>query len=60
MKKKYPETHFQGFISVEQELKEGIIEGDLGIQISKDGRVWICINGIALIRLKPKIKECSK
>jgi streptogramin lyase len=60
MARRYRETHFQGFISVEQELKQGVMEGDLGIQISEDGRVWICINGTALIRLNPKIKEYSK
>lgn len=48
----YPETHFQGMISFEQDIKRGTIFGDLGVQISKDGRVWICLDGVALIRLK--------
>ena len=26
---------------------------DFGVQIGEDGRVWVCINGIAWIRFKP-------
>lgn len=26
---------------------------DLGIQIAKDGRVWLCIDGIAFVRFTP-------
>jgi len=33
------------------------LESDLGIQISEDERVWVCINGIAFIRFKPLKKE---
>jgi len=62
--KEYPETHQQGIISIENkelifdrsnDLTE-IIKGDIGIQISKDGRIWICINGIAFIRFKSNKK----
>lgn len=53
MIKEYPETHQQGLITIEQNLKTGSLEGDLGIQIAKDGRIWICINGISAIRFKP-------
>jgi hypothetical protein len=56
MIKEYPETHQQGLISIEQNLITGGLMGDFGIQIAEDGRVWICINGIAAIRFKP-IKE---
>lgn len=52
----YPERHFQGTISVEKDIKKGYFEGDIGIQISHDGRIWICIDGIAAIRFKPKNK----
>ncbi|KKM98771.1 hypothetical protein LCGC14_1154500 [marine sediment metagenome] len=55
--KDYPETHKYGFISFEQDIKSGGIKGDFGIQIAKDGRVWICIDGQALIRFKPLEKE---
>jgi hypothetical protein len=49
----YAETHLQGHISIEQPLKAGLIKGDFGVQIAEDGRVWICIDGIAAIRFKP-------
>lgn len=52
--KSFPETHQNGTISIEQDMGRQIIFGDLGIQISKDGRVWICVNGQALIRFTPK------
>jgi len=50
--KDYPETHQQGYISMENQFVFPI-RGDLGIQIAKDGRVWVCINGIAFIRFSP-------
>jgi hypothetical protein len=55
--KDYPETHQQGLITIEQDLRTGGMEGDFGIQIAADGRIWICINGIAVIRFKPITKE---
>jgi hypothetical protein len=51
--KPYPETHQQGFITIEQKLFVGLIKGDFGIQIASDGRVWVCIDGNAVIRFKP-------
>ena len=56
--KPYPELHQQGIISIENlppelQLKEGTIEGDFGIHIASDGRVWICVNGISLFRFRP-------
>ena len=27
---------------------------DVGLQVSFDGRIWLCVDGIALIRFKPK------
>lgn len=50
--KPYPETHQQGVISIEQDIESGVIRGDFGIQIAKDGRVWVCIDGRAVIRFK--------
>ena len=32
-----------------------MLEGDLGIRIAEDGRVWICINGVSFIRFKPSL-----
>ena len=49
------ETHTQGFMSVDNSM-ESNLDCDFGIQIAKDGRVWICINGVAFIRFKPASK----
>ena len=53
----YPETHQVGMISLENipkdMIEERMIEGDFGIQIASDGRVWICVDGVAFIRFKP-------
>ena len=55
----YPETHMQGRISLEnipQVLWGGAgltMQGDLGIQIAEDGRVWVCIDGVAFLRFSP-------
>lgn len=46
------ETHTQGFLSVERNI-ESSLDCDFGIQIAKDGRVWICIDGVAFLRFKP-------
>ena len=51
--KAYPETHQQGFLSVEATL-ESSTNCDFGIQIADDGRVWICVNGQAFLRFKPR------
>ena len=60
----YPETHQKGTVSVENlslvlgfPLNTGttvLKDADIGVQIAKDGRVWVCINGIGFIRFKPK------
>ena len=54
--KDYPVTHQTGTLSIEMDLRPGLIEGDVGVQIAKDGRIWVCLNGAALIRFKPKRK----
>ena len=62
--KEYPETHWQGNISIENippQISSFILgnggtrmfNGDFGIQIAKDGRVWVCLNGIAFLRFSP-------
>ncbi len=56
--KEYPETHQTGTITIENmpdelECDPGYMKGDFGIQIAKDGRVWVCINGVAFLRFKP-------
>ncbi len=51
--KEYPEKHQQGIISIEKKFPIGVIKGDLGIQIAPDGRIWVCIDGIAFLRFRP-------
>jgi hypothetical protein len=57
--KEIPETHQKGFISIEQNLKITNKIADLGIQIAQDGRIWICLDGAALIRFKPLLKNSN-
>lgn len=55
--REFPETHRQGRLSVENaEIIDRLDFGDcdFGVQISTDGRVWVCIDGIAWLRFKPK------
>lgn len=53
------ETHERGILSIESDVKT-LTDCDFGIQIAKDGRVWICINGKAFIRFKPIPKNIPK
>ena len=61
------ETNQEGVISIENKHLildsendfTKIINGLFGIQIAKDGRIWICVNGIAFLRFKP-IKKSRK
>ena len=50
--KEYKELHQQGILSVETHM-DSKSDCDCGIMIAKDGRIWICIDGIAFIRFKP-------
>jgi len=52
------EQHTTGSISIENLdiiTSMDFKHVDFGLQISNDGRVWICINGIAFIRFRPEI-----
>ena len=60
--KEYPETHQHGTISIENSFfdltkSHFVATGDLGVQIARDGRVWICINGVAFLRFQPDLKK---
>jgi len=55
--KAYPETQQKGLITIENDLRTGGLIGDFGIQIAKDGRIWICMNGVSVIRFKPLDEE---
>ena len=48
------ETHILGYLSIET-IPEGGKGTDFGIQVSEDGRVWICVDGLAFIRFNPNI-----
>lgn len=26
---------------------------DVGLQVAWDGRIWVCVNGVAFLRFKP-------
>ena len=30
---------------------------DVGLRVSMDGRIWLCVNGIAFIRFKPRTPQ---
>ena len=58
--KAYPEKHQEGIISLEnQKIIEPLfkgcsyLKGDLGLHVATDGRIWLCINGIAFLRFSP-------
>lgn len=63
--KAIPEFHQQGTISFENlDIHHMEVNGlsgfsytnyDLGVQVAADGRVWICINGIAFLRFSPHL-----
>lgn len=49
----YPVLHQKGVLSVESLLTVGGRHCDVGIQIARDGRIWLCVDGQAFIRFKP-------
>jgi hypothetical protein len=52
----FPETHHHGMLSIENtEIINDmdLTSCDVGLQVSHDGRIWLCINGVAWIRFKP-------
>ena len=53
------ETHQQGMLQIHNDILIGemnLMDCDFGIQTSADGRVWICVNGVAFLRFKPGVK----
>ena len=56
--KELQETHQAGFLSLENAetlFPDGIKSKvcDVGLQVAKDGRIWLCVNGVAFIRFSP-------
>ena len=48
-----PVRHVKGALSVESEVSS-MPTCEFGLQRACDGRVWVCINGVAFIRFKPE------
>ena len=48
----YPVLHQKGSLSIEQLLEAGNHFCDVGVQIARDGRIWVCVDGQAFIRFK--------
>jgi len=58
--KEMEETHCKGTLEIHDDWKrftDDITDCDLGLQVSYDGRVWLCINGIVFVRFKPNMEE---
>lgn len=61
-----PEFHQDGSLGIENRdevtrmLQEAHIEGgqvDVGLQVADDGRIWLCVNGMAFLRFKPAMAQ---
>ena len=51
--KPYPEAHAQGLVSFGDDFEQREFVGDIGLQIAADGRIWVCVDGINVLRFKP-------
>ena len=51
------ERNSDGVISIENLPTNRAFKGNLGMKVAEDGRIWICIDGVAFIRFKPLSKE---
>lgn len=57
----YPERHQEGVLSIENldEVQKMVrVDSrtqrvDFGLQVAPDGRIWVCVNGIAFLRFSP-------
>jgi streptogramin lyase len=54
--KEIKETHILGYLSVES-MPKGGPNTDFGIQVAPDGRIWICVEGVAVLRFTPNIPK---
>lgn len=57
--KEIKEFHQQGRVSIDNVAmieEMDLSNADVGLQVAKDGRIWLCVNGIALIRFTPNLK----
>ena len=44
-------------ITMLRQAHVGAEQVDVGLQVGPDGRIWICINGMAFLRFKPGNKQ---
>ncbi|ACH62024.1 hypothetical protein MYRNA_16 [Mycobacterium phage Myrna] len=47
-------------VGIVEHLNEASARGeqvDVGLQVAEDGRIWLCVDGAALIRFKPKMPQ---
>ena len=56
--KDFEAIHQKGHLSIEndeivREMLGKDLINDVGLQIAVDGRIWLCVNGIAFIRFSP-------
>jgi len=59
--KEYPEMHQRGMLTIDSIIiNKSLLDCDFGIQIASDGRVWVCVNGIAFLRFKPKYENVKE
>lgn len=56
-KKEYPEVEidYRGNLSIETVPDLGINPYDLEVKVAPDGRVWVNVNGLCFLRLKPTV-----
>lgn len=48
------------FKEVIDRLRDAAAHGirvDVGLQVSMDGRIWLCVDGMAFIRFKPRMPQ---
>jgi hypothetical protein len=55
--KSYGPEYQRGHLSMENLVDVAMFDlqdCEVGLQTSDDGRIWLCVNGMALVRFKPK------
>lgn len=56
--REYPETQQQGMLLVDDQDKlKSVRDCCFGVQIARDGRVWICVDGETVLRFSPHNKH---
>lgn len=62
----YPEVHQQGSLGITNwaqvlcelaDAADSATTVDVGLQVGPDGRIWLCVNGMAFLRFKPGMAQ---